>query len=485
MNTHQRLFHSCAASLCLALLPPASALAAQPNASLDSEIPMDLNVELPPGLGADLPLELSVEMPKDVSVPASAPLEINKVEISEPKSPEQGIKIKINALRAELGGFSDSSAPDSDTYLGGAASLIGKAGAWEYALGARFDAQAQSGTPDYSRAKLDYTENYLRWRNPEMRFTVGTQNLLWGRVDEIPPTDRLSRVDLSRFVLDRLPDRRRAVPALRLESFQGDFKIDAAWVPVFDPAVMPDEKSVWHPVDTANKRILGLGTIPLPSPLMQLAIGPEDDGGSGGGGIRVTHSGGGLDYGFSVQRARQSVPYYKVTPGFPVVTLTAVHPYSWVLGGELETQIGGATWRLEAARSSDMPVTATDFSYRTEPATDVVMGVEFFPGDGETRITLQLAGHKTHTTNVLDRTEFYNLNGEIERNFAQGRWRGNLRFFNGLNDRDVYLNPKLAYLGIDQHEFYIAAHVFSGDAQTLGGFHKDHDMLSIGWQAKF
>jgi len=181
------------------------------------------------------------------------------------------------------------------------------------------------------------------------------------------------------------------------------------------------------------------------------------------------------------------VPYYKVTfaPPSPIATLTAVHPYSWVVGGELETQMAGATWRLEAVWSSDMPVTAPTFAYRTEPASDLVMGVEFFPGDGETRVTLQLAGHKTYADAVLDRTEFYSLNGELERTFAHGRWRGNLRFFGGLDQRDVYLNPKLTYLGIDRHELFIAAHLFSGAAQTLGGFHQDHDLISVGWQAKF
>lgn len=403
------------------------------------------------------------------------------------KAAKENTAFKIDSLRAEIGGFNDSAAPDGDVNLNAAASMKGWMGDnWEYGVGVRLDAQGQSGTNDYSRAKFDYAENFVRWRSPEMRITLGTQNLLWGRVDEIPPVDRLSRADLSHFVLDRLPDRRRAVPAVRVESFQGDFKIDAAWVPFFDPAVLPNARSVWHPVDTINGRILGLGAIGL-APGMSLALGHEDDHGSGGGGVRVTHTGGSLDYGFSLQRARQSVPYYQVALGFPTVTLTAVHPFSWVLGGELETQMAGATWRLEAAWSSDTPVTApTTFAYRTEPATDLVMGVEFFPGDGETRVTLQLAGHKTHTdAAVLDRTEFYSVNGELERTFANGRWRGNLRIFSGLDQHDTYLNPKLTYLGIDRHELFIAAHLFSGGAQTLGGFHKDHDMISLGWQAKF
>ncbi len=464
MKKNHPLLNAGIAALFLGMLLPATAIAAA-----EAEAKVD---------AADL---------DDAEADDAKPVKkVAKKSKKKQKASKKDTEFKIDYVRTEIGGFSDSAAPDGDVYLSTAASIKGWASDdWEYAVGVRLDAQAQGGTNDYSRGKLDYTENYLRWRNPEMRVTLGTQNLLWGRVDEIPPVDRLSRADLSHFVLDKLPDRRRAVPAVRVESFQGDFKIDAVWVPFFDPAILPDADSVWHPVDTVNARVLGLGTVPL-APGMSIALGKEEDGGSGGGGVRVTHTGGDIDYGFSVQRARQSVPYYKITPGVPVVTLTAVHPFSWVVGGELETQMAGATWRLEATWSSDMPVTTpTTFAYRTEAASDLVMGVEFFPGDGETRITLQLAGHKTHTDSALDRTEFYSLNGEIERTFVQGRWRGNLRFFSGLDEHDVYLNPKLTYLGIDRHELFIAAHLFSGAEQTLGGFHEDHNMLSIGWQAKF
>ncbi|MDP2784009.1 MAG: hypothetical protein Q8O38_05380 [Sulfurimicrobium sp.] len=397
---------------------------------------------------------------------------------SSSKAGKAGVKIKIDNMRAELGTFTDKPASSSDALLHGAISAKGQSGVWEFALGARFDAYEQSGTPGFSKARLDYTENYLRWRGEDMRITVGTQNVLWGRVDEISPIDRMSRVDLSRVILDKLPERRRAVPAVRLEHFAGDYKIDAVWLPVFDSAVLPHENSAWNPVDTVNGRLLGIGNVPG-------IIGAqvrEDEHGSGGGGVRLTRSGGKLDYGFSLQRVRQSQPYYRAMPGL----LTAVHPFSWVVGGELETQKGGATWRMEAAWSSDVPVTTSAFQFQTERAFDLVLGTEFFPGDGETRATLQLAGHKTFANMpIMDRDEFYSLNGELEHPFASGRWRANLRFSAGLDERDLYLNPKLSYLGIDQHEIFVAAHLFSGAAQTLGGYYKQNDMIVLGWQAKF
>ncbi len=409
---------------------------------------------------------------------------------AKPKGKKQqasGPVLNIDDLRAEWGGFQNDAAPAGAIFLHGAVSLKGKAaGGWEYALGARLDDYGQNGGQNYNDATLDYTENYLRWRDADTRVTLGTQNVLWGRVDEAPPVDRLSRADLSRFVLDKLPERRRAIPAIRLERFFDDYKLDAVWLPNFTPAVLPDSHSVWHPVDRINGRVLGMTGIP--AVLIQNASLSEDKGDGGGGGIRLTRAGDGkVDYGFSLQYARQSLPYYRLATLVPTPELVAVHPYSWVVGGELETQKAGATWRLEAAWSSDIPVTTAAASqYRTEPGVDLVMGAEFFPGDGDTRLTVQLAGHKTFTVEpVLDRTEFYAVNGEIEHPFAHGRWRANLRFFAGLNARDFYFNPKLTYLGIDQHELYLTVHEFSGEEGTMGGFHNKHDLVAIGWKARF
>lgn len=394
----------------------------------------------------------------------------------------QDAAFKVDALRLEVGTFTDDPGASGSALAHGAVSLKGDSGDWSYALGARLDAHAQYGDRDFDRVRLDYTENYLRWQREDTRVTLGTQNVLWGRVDEISPTDRMSRVDWSRSMMDKMPDRRRAVPAVRTEYFGEGFKLDGVLLPVFDEAVMPHARSVWNPVDTVNGRILGIGNVPG---IVGARVAKADINGAGGGGLRFTAEGDGFDYGFSVQRVRQSLPYFRVIPGAPVV-LQAVHPFSTVVGGELETERMGATWRMEVALSSDTPLTTQTFQYRTDPALNVVIGAEFFPGDSETRVTLQLAGQYVKTNQaVLDRTRLYSFTGEIEHPFANGRWRADLRFAMGLNDRDVYLNPRLTYTGIDQQEIYLAAHLFRGSANTLGGYYRRNDSLVVGWQGKF
>ncbi len=402
--------------------------------------------------------------------------------LAGPPAHAQDTGLKVDALRLEVGGFTDEPGATGSALVHGAVSLRGDSGDWSYALGARLDAHSQYGNRDFDRVRLDYTENYLRWQQKDLRLTLGTQNVLWGRVDEISPIDRMGRVDFSRAVLDKLPDRRRAVPAVRAEYFGEGFKLDGVLLPVFDEAVMPQTRSVWNPVDTVNGRILGIGALPG---MVGARVVKADINGAGGGGLRFTAEGDNVDYGFSVQRVRQSQPYYRVVPGAPVV-LQAVHPFSTVLGAELETERLGATWRMEVAVNSAVPLTTQSFQYRTDPSLNVVIGAEFFPGDSETRVTLQVAGQRVMTNQiVLDRTRIYSFTGEIEHPFANGRWRADLRFAMGLNDRDLYINPRLSYTGIDRQEIYLAAHLFSGTANTLGGFYRRNDSVVVGWQGKF
>lgn len=112
--------------------------------------------------------------------------------------------------------------------------------------------------------------------------------------------------------------------------------------------------------------------------------------------------------------------------------------------------------------------------------------MEFFPGDRDTRVTLQLASHRLSTGEaLLERRTFNALTGEVEHPFAGDRWRFNLRWLAGLNHRDNYVSPKLTYRGFEPHEFYLAGHFYGGDDKGVGGFHRDHDLVVIGWQVRY
>jgi hypothetical protein len=48
----------------------------------------------------------------------------------------------------------------------------------------------------------------------------------------------------------------------------------------------------------------------------------------------------------------------------------------------------------------------------------------------------------------------------------------------------VYLNPELRWLFLDAQQVYVAAHIFSGGEDTLGGFFHDNTGIMLGWRAR-
>jgi hypothetical protein len=117
---------------------------------------------------------------------------------------------------------------------------------------------------------------------------------------------------------------------------------------------------------------------------------------------------------------------------------------------------------------------------------DWIGALEFFPGGAETRVNLQLVAHALQTDHdILELTAYYGANGEIETTFGQGRWKAGMRFAAGFNVNDLYLSPKLSYVGWEPHELYVAGHYFDGEARTLGGFHQDHSLITLGLRSRF
>ena len=396
------------------------------------------------------------------------------------------LKYGVDELLLEAGALPD--APEADSYFslrGSAYMLWQPSRDWEFRVGARVDGMLQEGgLADHKELLADYGDTYVRYRNGGTRLTLGAQTVIWGRVDEIPLADRVSRVDMTRFVLDDLQERRRAQLAARWEQTLGDYKLDTVLLPLFRAAQMPDIASIWSPINRTTGQVLGIAPSPGLTALVRTARIEEDEHGSGGAAMRLTKSGGSVDYGITLARTRQSLPYYQVNP--ITLTMTGTHPFNNFAGADVEFVTGDFTWRMELGYTDNVPVTLPTLMSDKTNSIDWVGAVEFFPGGKDTRVNLQLAAHKLTTgKETLELREYYGANGEIETTFSQGRWKAGVRFFTGLNVHDVYISPKLSYLGWEPHELYVAAHYFDGEARTLGGFHQDHSLITLGLRTRF
>lgn len=407
--------------------------------------------------------------------------------VGETDTDSGGLSVKLDELWAEYARFNRSaSRADGQAYLHGqATALWNPSPRWDLQASLRLDGYLQHGRQDWEHATLDYDETFIRYRADNARVTLGAQKIAWGRIDEFPPTDRVSTLDLSRYILDDLAERKRASPAIRYEHFFGDRKLDLVFLPDFREAELPGVDSVWFPVNRQSGQILGIKSTPASEALVRSApVDVKAAHSDGGFGIRYSATGEGVDYALTLQKVRQSIPYfnYNSTRG----VLEAKYPRSWLLGGDLGVEALGAIWRLEAGWQSDAPVTRTDGAFDTVKSLSWGAGVEFFPGDGDARVNLQLTGiNHIDAPAVINRTEIYLFGGSFEMPFAREQWRLKGRFYKGLDTHDLYLNPELAFTGWESQELYLEAHYFDGAAGTPGAFHQDNSLLAVGWRAKF
>ncbi len=471
-------------TLSFAVLPAHAADELPPPRVVTQEAPDDLP---PPRTTTRKPRGLESAAPAEAATQASTADDLPPPSARSRKPVARGfrptLKAGVDDFLLEAGALPDAPEADSYSTLRTSAYVLWQPSRnWEFRAGARLDGMTQAGgSADHDEMLADYGDTYVRYRNGDTRLTFGAQTIIWGRADEIPLADRVSRADLTRFSLDDLADRRRAQLAARWERTLGDYKLDAVWLPLFRGAQLPDVASVWSPINRSTGQIIGID--PALTAWVSGARIEEDEHGSGGGALRLTRTGDPFDFGVTLARTRQSLPYYRVDAG---PSLTAIHPYNTFVGADFELVSGGLTWRMELGHTDDVPVTLTTTAMDKTRALDAIGALEFFPGGGDTRVNLQLVAHALQTDrSILELKEYYGANGEVETTFAQGRWKAAMRFSSGFNVHDVYLSPKLGYVGWEPHELYIAAHYFDGEARTLGGFHQDHSLITLGLRTRF
>ncbi len=417
---------------------------------------------------------------------------------------EYGIKLSNAAVEVGVP-FQNIPRASTINYLRGEALAFRQFGRWEITLSGRFDAHLQTGTRGYTDAKLDYGESFLRYRGPSYSLTIGAQKVMWGRLDFLPPNDLLSTRDFSRIVADELRDQRRPSFAIRLENFLGSFKLDTLVIPFFRSAVVPELGSAWSPIDRYSGRVLTGPNNPLMNEIARQGQIEDRDSGFGGAGIRLSHIGDGFDYGMTLQRGRHSLPHYEINHSLLAATFSGVdpalsvasirepamiglHPLTWSLGADAGFSVADGVLRIEAAWLSDVPVTRADnFLMETVQSFNWGVGYEFYPGDANLRMNVQLMNRFLNLGEfeVMEDEMVWVINGEIENIHARNRWRERLRFNIGVAPYDLYLNPEVAYIGLENNEFFVGMRIFEGDIGTLGHAFDDHDLITAGWRLRY
>lgn len=371
---------------------------------------------------------------------------------------------------------------------------------WSLKATGRIEGRDQPGKNSYENLRLEPGELYARFRARLARVTAGYQKFVWGRLDFESPNDQLSVRDLRRIHDFALLERRLPTPALRTEFFFGGYTLETALLPVFRPARIPDGNDIWSPIRRSTGEVLGVGNL---GPLAQNGTFADDRRGFGGGGVRLAHAGGPVDFAFTAQRARSSVPRFELNPivaaalargatpaaaiaAAPGATFLGRHPASWSVGADAAAAFGPTTIRGETAYLTNAPITRRNFSFATAPALNSGVAVEHYVHGGDLRLNGQLNVNALLTDeNLLDQRTTVFLTGGAAKPFFRDRWEAKLTFNVGLSYDSYAIFSEIIYKGIENNEISFGHYFFDGSPSTFGGFYGDNDMVFLRWRSRY
>lgn len=271
-------------------------------------------------------------------------------------------------------------------------------------------------------------------------FRAGFGRLVWGRLDEIQPTDVINPIDAARFFLSGREDARLPVAMLRGRVFASErLTIEGVVAPVFRRARFDDLGEETSPFNLINDAVLPAG-VALASAEVDRR-GPGTIGGRLSGGGRVSATIGRVDVAGAVYRGRDGFGVVTFEPEIGAAPTPAVvgrlverFPRFTMVGGDVETVVGEWALRGEAAVFVEKT-----FASVSRPGTVAGRAIDAGIGAdrraGAFRVFASMVVHREWSGEdpAIARHDV-TLIGSIERTFARDRWL--LRAFAVANPAD-------------------------------------------------
>jgi predicted RND superfamily exporter protein len=300
---------------------------------------------------------------------------------------------------------------------------------------------SRPGPPDFATGEVrnsSTTDAVFRVHDAFAELTAGRVDVragfarvIWGRLDEVQPTDVVNPLDVSRFFFEGRSEARLPVALIRASVFlSDDASVEAVYVPVFRRGRFDllDE-----PTSPFTPRSPGEGLA------VCLAIGcptlsPEvvDDKPSAGapsaqGGARFSATTGRVDWSLSAYRGLEPFPIYRVAesaPGAPV-RIEGKYPRFTMIGGDVETVRGEWGIRGEVAAFVDDNFQTAALTVAEGSSVEAGAGVDRKAGSYRVSGTV-LFHHERRTRTIadLDETSRSDLSFVLstDRRFARERY---------------------------------------------------------------
>lgn len=193
---------------------------------------------------------------------------------------------------------------------------------------------------------VEVREAYMDIFFDRMDIRLGKQQIIWGKADGVFITDIVSPKDLSEFLLRDFDEIRTGITAVKADYYFGNNTLEAVWIPVFTPTIMPDSSSIW----------LRTPSFPLPVVMDESRLSVLDRLENSEVFAKFSGMSSLLDYELMVGSMWDDDPSIHVIPNMdagnpqPIgLTLVPEHHRLTLAGGSFSTEIKGFILRSEAA----------------------------------------------------------------------------------------------------------------------------------------
>ncbi|MDD3637163.1 MAG: hypothetical protein PHP48_09725 [Bacteroidales bacterium] len=338
----------------------------------------------------------------------------------------------------------------------------------------------------YFDKEMDFRlrEAYLDMYFNKFDLRIGQQQIIYGKAEGVFITDIVSPKDLSEFLLPDFDEIRMGVTAVKVNYYIGMNTLEAVWIPVFSPTLMPDSGSIWRP------------KIPFP-------VQPTYDYSTNEVKPSLEHSEFFLRY-----SAMTSKLDYEIVGGYhwsddPVMHLAkTIDPVSMqlqslvarpeyhrmgMLGGSLSTTFDGFVFRVEGSYNS-----GRYFQTENPERQDGTVSRDYLHYMAGLDYTL--AGVKLSTQFIQEYIPDYEtgmLQEEAEntmtflaaKDYLREKLWLELFAYVGINKGDALIRPKVSYSFADGFDIQLGANIFVGDETGRFGQYRDNSMMY--WKVKY
>jgi hypothetical protein len=293
------------------------------------------------------------------------------------------------------------------------------------------------------------------FRSKRLDLTAGLGRVVWGRLDELQPTDVINPLDVSRFFFEGRSEARLAVPLVRATLYAGeDASIEGVYVPFF-------RRGRFDRLAESSSPFTLAPAIPFAD------RSPARTGGHAQGGARASFTSGRVDWSISGYRGFRPFGIYAVSDRLSV---ERVYPRFTMAGADFETVAGPWVVRGElAAFVRDAFQSPTPGPALTGRSFDAGGGVD--RKAGEYRVSGQVLVHREeYDDNPAARTDV-SLIVSADRSFARQKYEGRLfGVYNPASGAAFVRGVARANLR-DNLAFEASAGIFGGDGvDTIGRF---------------